>query len=87
MRIFQVAPFKMFLVWILGLFLLGIASGAEVCYDNLGCFSDDIPWAGTVERPIARLPWTPEEIGTRFLLYTQQNPNNHQASRRETPGN
>ncbi|XP_036403183.1 inactive pancreatic lipase-related protein 1-like [Megalops cyprinoides] len=65
-------------VWILGLVLLGSASGAEVCYENLGCFSDDIPWAGTVERPIAQLPWSPEKIGARFLLYTRQNPNNHQ---------
>uniref|UniRef100_A0A670IEQ4 Triacylglycerol lipase n=1 Tax=Podarcis muralis TaxID=64176 RepID=A0A670IEQ4_PODMU len=50
----------------------------EVCYDRLGCFSDDIPWAGTVQRPIAKLPWSPTRINTRFLLYTKQNPNNFQ---------
>ncbi|KAG9344620.1 hypothetical protein JZ751_011292 [Albula glossodonta] len=55
--------------------------GAEVCFENLGCFSDDIPWAGTAERPIAQLPWSPEEIGARFLLFTQQNPEYHQASK------
>ncbi|XP_061084762.1 inactive pancreatic lipase-related protein 1-like [Conger conger] len=68
----------MLLVWILGLFLLGTVRGAEVCYEHLGCFSDDIPWAGTTERPIAQLPWSPEKIGARFLLFTEQNPNNHQ---------
>uniref|UniRef100_A0A6Q2XR15 Triacylglycerol lipase n=1 Tax=Esox lucius TaxID=8010 RepID=A0A6Q2XR15_ESOLU len=47
---------------------------AEVCYSDLGCFKDDMPWAGTTERPITRLPWSPEKIGTRFLLYTRQNP-------------
>uniref|UniRef100_A0A670IFD6 Triacylglycerol lipase n=1 Tax=Podarcis muralis TaxID=64176 RepID=A0A670IFD6_PODMU len=50
----------------------------KVCYDRLGCFSDDIPWAGTVQRPIAKLPWSPTRINTRFLLYTKQNPNNFQ---------
>ncbi|XP_015202064.2 pancreatic lipase-related protein 2-like [Lepisosteus oculatus] len=37
-----------------------------------------MPWAGTAERPIAKLPWSPEKISARFLLYTRQNPNNHQ---------
>uniref|UniRef100_A0A8D2J807 Triacylglycerol lipase n=1 Tax=Varanus komodoensis TaxID=61221 RepID=A0A8D2J807_VARKO len=50
----------------------------EVCYNRVGCFTDDIPWAGTVQRPIARLPWSPERINTRFLLYTRRNPNNFQ---------
>ncbi|KAL0964391.1 hypothetical protein UPYG_G00323200 [Umbra pygmaea] len=63
-------------VWIFGLLVcfLDTAYGAEVCYANLGCFKDDMPWAGTTERPIARLPWSPEDIGTRFLLFTRQNP-------------
>ncbi|XP_063048192.1 pancreatic triacylglycerol lipase-like [Engraulis encrasicolus] len=51
---------------------------SEVCFDHLGCFSDSIPWAGTVERPDPRLPWSPEQIGTRFLLFTQQNPEYYQ---------
>uniref|UniRef100_A0A8C9N4P1 Triacylglycerol lipase n=1 Tax=Serinus canaria TaxID=9135 RepID=A0A8C9N4P1_SERCA len=62
-------------IWILGLFLLSAAEGKEVCYDRLGCFSDDAPWSGTVERPIYKLPWKPESIGTQFLLYTRQNEN------------
>lgn len=49
------------------------STGKEVCYDRLGCFSDDAPWSGTVERPIYKLPWKPESIGTQFLLYTRQN--------------
>ena len=52
---------------------------SEVCFENLGCFSDAIPWAGTVERPDPRLPWSPEKIGTRFLLFTQENPQHYQA--------
>ncbi|XP_034994005.1 inactive pancreatic lipase-related protein 1-like [Zootoca vivipara] len=64
--------------WSLALLLLDATTGKEVCYDRLGCFSDDIPWAGTVQRPIAKLPWDPKRINTRFLLYTKQNPNNFQ---------
>ncbi|OWK07568.1 PNLIP, partial [Cervus elaphus hippelaphus] len=50
----------------------------EVCYDRLGCFSDDSPWAGIIERPLKVLPWSPEEVNTRFLLYTNENPDNFQ---------
>lgn len=50
----------------------------EVCYQHLGCFSGNPPWSGTPQRPINRLPWSPEEINTRFLLYTRDNPNNYQ---------
>ncbi|XP_063290899.1 pancreatic lipase-related protein 2-like [Pelobates fuscus] len=54
--------------------LLGIVKGGEVCYDKIGCFNDDIPWSGTEERLISRLPWSPEEIGISFLLHTRENP-------------
>ncbi|XP_069468004.1 pancreatic triacylglycerol lipase-like [Ambystoma mexicanum] len=57
--------------------LIGNRAG-NICYDRLGCFSDSKPWAGTVERPIGQLPWSPEKINTRFLLYTQQNQNSFQ---------
>ncbi|XP_062320597.1 inactive pancreatic lipase-related protein 1-like [Osmerus eperlanus] len=62
-------------IWVLGLLgcLLGIACGEKVCYPKLDCFEDNVPWGGTAERPIARLPWSPEKIGTRFLLYTSSN--------------
>ncbi|XP_038266391.1 inactive pancreatic lipase-related protein 1-like [Dermochelys coriacea] len=65
-------------IWILALFLLGTTRGKEVCFERLGCFTDDIPWAGTIERPVAKLPWSPEKINTHFLLYTKKNPNNFQ---------
>uniref|UniRef100_A0A8C3SLM6 Triacylglycerol lipase n=1 Tax=Chelydra serpentina TaxID=8475 RepID=A0A8C3SLM6_CHESE len=65
-------------IWILALFLLGTTRGKEVCFERLGCFTDDTPWAGTIERPVAKLPWSPEKINTRFLLYTKKNPNNFQ---------
>ncbi|XP_062987646.1 inactive pancreatic lipase-related protein 1-like isoform X1 [Elgaria multicarinata webbii] len=68
----------MFAFWTFALLLVDAARGGEICYGDLGCFSDDIPWAGTVERPIAKLPWKPETINTRFLLYTKKNPNNFQ---------
>ncbi|KAI4874276.1 hypothetical protein NFI96_028462 [Prochilodus magdalenae] len=70
----------MWLVWIGGLVscLVGAAYGGEVCYGDLGCFSDEYPWSGSVERPIARLPWSPEQMNTRFLLFTRETNNNYQ---------
>ncbi|XP_044881268.1 pancreatic lipase-related protein 2-like [Mauremys mutica] len=65
-------------IWIVALFLLGTTRGNEVCFARLGCFTDDKPWAGTIQRPLAKLPWSPEKINTRFLLYTKKNPNNVQ---------
>ncbi|KAK0149095.1 Inactive pancreatic lipase-related protein 1 [Merluccius polli] len=62
-------------MWILSAVfcLFGAAYAEEVCYGDLGCFSDLPPWGGTLERPIASLPWDPDMIGTRFLLFTQKN--------------
>ncbi|XP_069837851.1 pancreatic triacylglycerol lipase-like [Dendropsophus ebraccatus] len=54
-------------------FLLLFPVLAEVCCDRLGCFSNNVPWAGTFQRPISRLPWAPERINTRFQLYTRDN--------------
>ncbi|XP_053189006.1 inactive pancreatic lipase-related protein 1-like [Scomber japonicus] len=51
---------------------IGVSYAAEVCFD-LGCFDDLPPWGGTAQRPVTALPWNPEEIGTRFLLFTQKN--------------
>ncbi|XP_076982246.1 pancreatic triacylglycerol lipase-like isoform X1 [Tamandua tetradactyla] len=67
----------MLLIWTLSL-LLGTVTGKEVCFPRLGCFSDDSPWAGTLERPLKLLPWAPEDVNTHFLLYTNENPNNFQ---------
>ncbi|XP_066549705.1 pancreatic triacylglycerol lipase [Amia ocellicauda] len=68
----------MFRAWVAGVFFFGTVFSGEVCYDRIGCFSDDIPWAGSAERPIAKLPWSPDKIGTKFLLFTRKNPNNYQ---------
>ncbi|KAM8924240.1 pancreatic triacylglycerol lipase-like [Pelodytes ibericus] len=64
-------------LWSLVLFA-GAVKGGEVCYSRIGCFTDNVPWAGTVERPISKLPWSPEKINTRFLMYTKQNTNSFQ---------
>ncbi|CAN2390689.1 Belongs to the AB hydrolase superfamily. Lipase family, partial [Pristimantis euphronides] len=53
----------------------------QVCYSRLGCFTDEPPWSGTLERPISRLPWSPQRINTRFLLYTRGNLNSYQEVR------
>ncbi|CAH2323206.1 pancreatic triacylglycerol lipase-like [Pelobates cultripes] len=50
----------------------------EVCYRDIGCFTDDEPWSGTLERPIAHLPSSPESINTRFMLFTKENPEDFQ---------
>ncbi|KAG9465958.1 hypothetical protein GDO78_017434 [Eleutherodactylus coqui] len=58
--------------------LSGHSAGGEVCYDRIGCFTNGVPWASTLQRPIAKLPWSPETINVRFLLFTKSNPNNFQ---------
>ncbi|KAM8858851.1 inactive pancreatic lipase-related protein 1-like isoform 1-T2 [Spinachia spinachia] len=60
-------------MWILLCFVTATAYAAEVCFNELGCFADLPPWGGTAQRPASVLPWHPDEIGTRFLLFTQRN--------------
>lgn len=62
------------------LFVALPAPGKEVCYGHLGCFSNEKPWAGMIQRPSKVLPWSPEDIDTKFLLFTNENPNNYQVS-------
>ncbi|XP_075071690.1 pancreatic lipase-related protein 2-like [Mixophyes fleayi] len=57
---------------------LTAAVNGNVCYERLGCFSDEAPYANTLQRPIGRTPWTPEKINTQFLLFTRENPSNYQ---------
>ncbi|XP_020008795.1 pancreatic lipase-related protein 2-like [Castor canadensis] len=64
--------------WAIGLLLLATVRGEEVCYGYLGCFSDDKPWTGITQRPFKTFPSSPEDINTRFLLYTNENPSNYQ---------
>ncbi|XP_007939791.1 pancreatic lipase-related protein 2 [Orycteropus afer afer] len=68
----------MLLHWTFSFLLLATVRGKEICYGHLGCFSDEQPWAGTLQRPLKLFPWSPEDIGTRFLLYTNENQNNYQ---------
>ncbi|XP_078006743.1 pancreatic lipase-related protein 2-like isoform X2 [Phascolarctos cinereus] len=65
-------------LWTITLLLLGTVRGKEICFERLGCFSNDKPWSGTLQRPFKVLPWSPEDINVRFLLYTKENPNNFQ---------
>ncbi|XP_056388249.1 pancreatic triacylglycerol lipase-like [Hyla sarda] len=66
-------------LWLLVVAALVVSVRAgEVCYDRLGCFSDGPPYGLTLERPIARYPWSPETINTRYLLFTRQNPDQFQ---------
>uniref|UniRef100_A0A8B9XZQ0 Triacylglycerol lipase n=1 Tax=Bos mutus grunniens TaxID=30521 RepID=A0A8B9XZQ0_BOSMU len=55
-----------------------VSAVRQFCYDSIGCFSDSKPWAGAAIRPLKILPWSPEKVGTRLLLYTNKNPNNFQ---------
>uniref|UniRef100_A0A8C5XZH7 Triacylglycerol lipase n=1 Tax=Microcebus murinus TaxID=30608 RepID=A0A8C5XZH7_MICMU len=69
---------QMLLYWAIGFLLLATVRGKEICYQPFGCFSDEKPWAGITQRPFKLFPWAPEDIDTRFLLYTNENPNNFQ---------
>ncbi|KAF5928060.1 hypothetical protein HPG69_015326, partial [Diceros bicornis minor] len=69
---------KSILVKLISLKHFWVIAGSEVCFERLGCFSDESPWGGTLQRPFKTLPWSPEEVNTRFLLYTNENPNNFQ---------
>ncbi|XP_057591860.1 pancreatic lipase-related protein 2 isoform X2 [Hippopotamus amphibius kiboko] len=64
--------------WTIGLLLLAAVRGKEICYEPFGCFSDEKPWTGTLQRPFKLFPWSPEHIDTHLLLYTNENPNNYQ---------
>ncbi|XP_072280374.1 pancreatic lipase-related protein 2-like isoform X2 [Pyxicephalus adspersus] len=57
------------------LFVLSIIAAVraeEICYGKLGCFTNSPPYSGTLERPISRLPWSPEVIDTQFLLFSRE---------------
>ncbi|KAI5945994.1 Pancreatic lipase-related protein 2 [Manis javanica] len=69
---------QMLPTWTIGLLLLATVRGKEICYRPLGCFSDEKPWAGILQRPLKLFPWAPKDIDTHFLLYTNENPNNFQ---------
>ncbi|XP_045158618.1 inactive pancreatic lipase-related protein 1-like [Mercenaria mercenaria] len=45
-----------------------------VCYGDLGCFNNGIPFLDLLHRPLSVAPESPSKIQTRFLLYTRANP-------------
>lgn len=55
--------------------LIVFVKAREVCYDDLGCFNDNYPFSGTLQRPIAFLPDSPERISVKFTLFSRRFPN------------
>jgi pimeloyl-ACP methyl ester carboxylesterase len=53
---------------LLSAFLIGSTFAEDVCFDEIGCFTNDFPWSVTGSRP-SRLPDSPDKIGTEFRLY------------------
>lgn len=62
----------MWIVALLASMLFCQSQADTICYDGLGCFTNDYPWGGTDERPVSYLPETPEQINTRFYLDTRR---------------
>ncbi|XP_077862181.1 pancreatic lipase-related protein 2-like [Saccoglossus kowalevskii] len=60
------------------LLLYGVAD--EVCYGDLGCFSNDPPYDN-----VRYLPESPAEVDTQFWLYTRLNPDVSQTLNRTDP--
>ncbi|XP_028585975.2 pancreatic lipase-related protein 2-like [Podarcis muralis] len=63
------------IVWIGAFLLLGTAEANEVCYKDLGCFSDKPPWSGIPGRKLFGLPASPESMNISFLLFTRETGN------------
>ncbi|XP_078080482.1 pancreatic lipase-related protein 2-like [Mustelus asterias] len=63
------------MLWLIfaALTLGNTVEASQICYSRLGCFTDDVPWGGTPQRPVKKLPWSPEDINTRLLLWTRRN--------------
>lgn len=55
-----------------GVCMCALVSGSNICYGELGCFSDDEPFSGTLTRPISLLPEMPDIIETKFYLHTRR---------------
>lgn len=58
-------------LFIIGSIIIGALS-KDVCYDQLGCFTDSYPFSGTLQRPLALLPQSPEQISVKFILYNKE---------------
>ena len=51
---------------------ISLAYAKDICHGDLGCFTDSFPFSGTIQRPFALLPETPEKIGTKFTLFNRK---------------
>lgn len=78
----------MYLVTILlFVFNLSLIHSREICYGDLGCFTDAYPFSGVLARPIAFLPDKPDKISTKFTLYNKQTSANGQVILADNLGN
>ncbi len=50
--------------------LIAFISCSTVCYDDLGCFTNEYPFGGPL-RPISYLPESPQKMNVTFFLYTR----------------
>jgi pancreatic lipase-related protein 1 len=46
---------------------------SDICYGDLGCYTNRPPFSSSLTRPIGVLPNAPEKIGSRFRLYSRNN--------------
>jgi len=53
------------------IFNINLIYSREICYGDLGCFTDSYPFSGSLARPIAFLPDKPEKISTKFTLFNR----------------
>jgi pimeloyl-ACP methyl ester carboxylesterase len=53
--------------------LISFLACSQVCYDDLGCFTNDYPFGGPL-RPISDLPESPDIMNVTFFLYTRHTP-------------
>lgn len=51
--------------------IIKLISCKNICYGELGCFTDDNPFSGTLIRPLKVLPDTPQFIDVKFYLYNK----------------
>ncbi len=69
MKYFNSRKMKVYLAIFLISSISYFSQAKEVCYGDLGCFNNNYPFGGTLERPIAVLPQSPEKVGVKFTLY------------------
>jgi pancreatic triacylglycerol lipase len=67
--------------------LIAVASSSakEICFEDMGCFIDSAPFSGTLQRPIAVLPQSPQKINTTFMLFVDKNSQGESITRLQIP--